>query len=197
MKALASSYLLCNCYMLDSDYNNTVDFNNSNNQLNWFLDKVQFRLDDSMYQRKSELEIRIDKSLNELKLCNYMLVINDDNTKYFYFIVNKEYVNDYTTLCILQLDLIQTYLFHLKQENFRPCLVERMHIKDWITNDGELRPLFIDLLEDEGLDTGEYEVKQINNLYDYESKGSYIITTSEPLGTLTSGETRFDNNSTP
>ena len=190
---MASVYLLCNCYMLDSDYNHTVDFNTKESQLNWFLDKVVYRLDDSMYQRKSELEIRVDKPLKDLATTNYLVVLNDDDTRYFYFITNEEYVNDYTTTLTLQLDLIQTYLFLLEDYNFTTCLVERQHVKRWNTfSNGQIYPNTDFMYEDEGLDTGDYELKSKTTLYDYTNKGSFIITSSEPLGNL-NGETRYQN----
>ena len=179
--------------MLDSDYNHTVNFNSKETQLNWFISKSIYCLNNNSYQRKSEFNIRVDKTLNELKNCNYCLIINEDNTKYFYFIMNKEYVNEYTTSLTLKLDLMQTYLFDIK---FIPCLVDRQHIQKWTKfANGQKQPALYYAQEDEGLEIGEYEVNKITTLYDYSNKGSYIICSSEMLGE--SNEKRKDSGVSP
>ena len=76
MNGLNTTILLCNCYKLDSDYNHTVDFNTKESQYEWFSSKAIHVLSNNMYQRKNELEIRVDKNLDELKLCNYLLILN-------------------------------------------------------------------------------------------------------------------------
>lgn len=184
-----TSMMLCNCYMLDSNYNHTVDFKNKESQLAWFYSKAVYTLNESMYQRKNELEIRVDKSISDLNFCNYLITRNDDGKDYFYFIMDKEYVNDYTTTLYLKLDVIQTYLFLLLNYNFKSCLVDRQHIKRWDTDsNGNITPSRYYSMEDEGLELGEYQIGLIHNVYDYTNKGSYIITSSEMLGI--SNETR-------
>ena len=179
---------LCNCYELDMNYNHTPHFTSFANQFTWFNNRTQYLLTNNMYQRKSENIIRVDKALKDLTYCNYLLSVNqDDNTRYFYFIVNKEYVNDYTTTLYLKLDVIQTYMLDLQ---FKECLIERQHINKWVyDSNGNKSPNMYYSEEDEELELGEYTIKNITTLYDYSNKGSYIVTTSEPLG--------ITNNSSP
>lgn len=179
-----TTILLCNCYQLDSNYNHTVDFNSRESQFNWFTIHTVHTLSNNMYQRKQENEIRVDKSLTELNSCNYVVITNlDDGTRYYYFIIDKQYVNDFTTSLFLQLDLIQTYLFDI---NFKSCLVDRQHVKRWDESNGSKRPVSIYAQEDEGLELGEYQIKKRTVLYDYTNKGSHIIVSSEPLGVVDS-----------
>lgn len=170
-------YWLINAYELDTDYNHTVDFNSHNEQLSYFREKTIFLLDDSMYQRKNENVIIVDKSLNELKNCNYLIAINEDNTKYFYFIMDKNYNNDYSTSLNLKLDLIQTYLFDIQ---FSDGLIDRQHVKRWEDTEWGKKPT--NEIQEEGLEVGEYEIKKIHTLYDYSDKGTYIFTSSDMLG---------------
>ena len=43
------------------------------------------------------------------------------------------------------------------------------------------------MLEDEGLEVGEYEISNRKTLYDYSNKGSFIATSSSPLSSKTGG----------
>lgn len=172
-----SSYWLINAYELDSNYNHTVDFSTKENQLNWFRNKTVYVLDDSMYQRKNELQIVLFKSLHQLRNCNYLVVINDDGTRYFYFIMDKIYNDEKTTTVSLKLDLLQTYQFDIK---FTDSLIEREHRQRWVEVPWGRMP-FNEII-DEGLEVGEYEIKNIYNLYDYKNKGTYIFTSSDMLG---------------
>ena len=189
---LNTTFILCNCYELDSNYNHTVDFNSRESQLQWFLDRQTDVLTENMYQRKSENVIRVDKSIESLDLTNYVVAKNLDNgLTYFYFIVDKEYVNDYTTTLYLQLDVIQTYLFDIR---FTSSLIDRQHVSRWfVDDDGNKTPYTKYEMEDEELDTGEYEIKKITTLYNYNNKGSYVITSSEPLGVVDNNDSILDD----
>ena len=182
-----SIYWLINAYELDSNYNHSVDFKSQDSQLNWFRSKTIYVLDDSMYQRKNELQIVLYKSLHQLRNCNYLVVLNDDNTKYFYFIMDKIYNDEGTTTVTLKLDLLQTYLFDL---NFADSLIEREHTKRWVNTSWGKMP-YNEIIE-EGLEVGEYEIKNIYNIYDYSDKGTYIFTSSDMLGV--SDDKRPSNN---
>lgn len=169
-----------NCYMLDSDYNHTVHFTNRHNQLLWFNQYVLFENNEFDYQRKNN-NIKVGYSLEELKLVNYLIISNDNGEKFFYFIMDKVYINEEVTELILQLDLIQTYQFDL---DFKECLVEREHIQEYYTDsEGNVKidyDVFYNI--EEGLDTGEYLLYTSNNLYDYKKNGCYVYTSSERLG---------------
>ena len=46
---------------------------------------------------------------NKLQYCNYCYFVNDENRIEYYFIIEKEYVNEYNTKLYLKLDVFQTY----------------------------------------------------------------------------------------
>ena len=164
-----------NCYMLDSDYNNTVDFNNKTEQIQWFNQHTKWINEEFDYQRKNN-NLKVGYSLDELKLINYLIIDNSNGERFFYFIMDKDYVSDNVTNLILKLDLIQTYLFDI---NFKTCLVERQHIQELNNNNVADR---VKLSVDEGLDTGEYRLEKTIDIYNYISNGCYIYTSSERLG---------------
>lgn len=166
---------------LDSDYNNTIDFDNTVNQALYFNGLTLFQDDSFDYQRKGQTTLKVGYSLLELKLINYVILINDDGTKYFYFVMNKEYVSEDTTMLFLKMDLMQTYM---GQYTFNTCLVEREHIKTYYKN-GDTIILESDVINsvDEGLETGQYRLTDKNYIYNYVDNGCYIYTSSERLGT--------------
>ena len=43
------------------------------------------------------------------------------------------------------------------------------------------------MIEDEGLEVGEYEVRSIKTLFNYSNRGSFIATSSSPLAAKTGG----------
>ena len=43
------------------------------------------------------------------------------------------------------------------------------------------------MLEDEGLEIGEYEVRNRYTVFDYSNKGSFIVTSSSPLSAKSGG----------
>ena len=173
-----TQFILCNCKELDSNYNHSLYFSNKDKQLKYFLDKKVYLINDCYYHRKDS-SIKIEKSIDELSFVNYVLSRNEENGKYyFYFVYDRIYVNDYTTQLILKLDVIQTYLFDMDL-NSNLSLVDRGHYNPY-QGDTENLDLFI-LANNEGLEVGEYVVKNITNIYDYSNKGGYIVASSDKL----------------
>lgn len=176
---------LHNCYEMDSNYNHAPYFTNYISQNAWFNSKKLLTIEENSYQRKNN-NVKVPYSLEELKFCNYVIATNQqDNTKYFYFIIDKYYINQNTSELILKLDVLQTYMFDL---NFGDCLIEREHCKRW-DNGKPIQYTF----EDEGLELGEMEIQSITTVYDYSNKGSYIITSSDRLGISSEGRVGKDN----
>lgn len=165
-----------NCYMLDSDYNNTLDFIDKSQQIQWFNQHTKWVNEDFDYQRKNN-NLKVGYSIDELKLINYLIIDNSNGERFFYFIMDKEYVSENVTNLVLKLDLIQTYLFDI---DFKECLVERQHIQE-LNNSTDVTQR-VKLSVDEGLDTGEYRLEKTIDIYNYISNGCYIFTSSERLG---------------
>ena len=176
-----STFLLCNCNDMDINYNNTPFFTSKENQLNWFFKRVVKRIDDGSYHRKNT-DLKVNYSLEELKFCNYALTINENENKYeFYFIADRTYINPNVSLLTLRMDLIQTYLFDFKLGN---CLLERLHTR---RKDRKGKPFLNPYYYEENFVSGEYKLSQTEEVYNYQNKGGYIITSSDLLGTVNGG----------
>ena len=109
-----NAIMLCNVPQLDINYNHSFTFRDLNQQVNYFLSKMVIEIDDTKYHRVGNT-IKIPLPFDDINLmrCNYLIVQNHNQLSYrktyFYFIVNKEYVNSETTKLTLKLDVIQTY----------------------------------------------------------------------------------------
>lgn len=177
---------------LDADYNNTVDFRTLQSQTEFFNRYTKFINDDFDYQRKSQTILKVGYSLDSLNLINYVILVNQDGTKYFYFILNKEYISEDVTVLYLKMDLIQTYMLRY---HFKSCLVEREHLKTTELND-TIVELNTDIINsvDEGLETGQYRLTGRTLLYNYLDNGCYIYTSSERLGISDEGRINITDN---
>lgn len=170
---------LINAYEIDSDYNHTPWFTTQIAQTNWFRTRTIMTQDNTMYQRKDG-NYFAKGSLYDLRNVNYLIAINPlNNEKYFYFVIDKLYKNPEVTELVLQLDVIQTYMFSFSLDE---CLVEREHVNRW-NSLGNAIPQYID----ENINTGEYVVKKKQTIYDYSNKGTYFITSSDRLGVSDDG----------
>ena len=179
-----TTFMLCNCKDLDIQHNNSLYFSSISKQLEYFISKRIFMIDDCYYHRKDS-SIKIEKNLDELAFVNYVLSRNDDTGKYyFYFVYDKVYVNDETTLMLLKLDVIQTYLFDMDLES-QTSLIDRMHVARYFYNSN--LPNIPNLNTDEGVEVGEYVVDNITTLYDYSNAGGYIATSSDKLSAKNGG----------
>lgn len=166
---------LCHCPEIDINHNHTPLFLLKENQYKYFEKRRKILLEDNYYLRRNS-SIKVNKTLKELELCDYMMYYQQNESKpYYYFIADKQYINEHTTLLVLVLDVIQTYMFDYQLAN---CYVERQHCsKDDIT------PFY----NEEQLFTGEYVISDKATMYEYEGKGGYIITSSDRLGSGSAG----------
>ena len=97
-------YLL-NVPELDVNNTNSIDFNNLDKQIEFFTSRVQREVTGTKFIRKQVPDIKVKFNLDELRLCNYVM-INNDNKWYYYFILDKVYVSENATRLILKLDVI-------------------------------------------------------------------------------------------
>lgn len=175
---------LINCPPLDMSYNHTVNFSNKVNQRNWFLARCTYVIRDCAYNKKDNSFI-VDKYINEpvIRRANYCMLVNDEGLEEYYFIYNKEYKSDSSTRIYLKMDVLQTYYFDI---DFATTIsyIDRCHLPRW-NSDGTVAVQ--NMLEDEGLEVGEYMQNSVNVVYNYTRKGSYIVTSSAPLSTATGG----------
>lgn len=170
---------LINSPRQDSNYNHTPYFTSLTSQLNWYASKRVYTIDNANYQRKNN-NLKVNYHIDEVVLVNYVMVNNSDKW-YFYFVMDKVYINERTTELILRLDVIQTYLFDFSLGN---CLLERLHTNRY-DSDGNvlLEPMY----NEENFASGEYLPFAVKDIFNYENKGSYIITSSDLLGTQGGG----------
>lgn len=170
---------LINSPRQDSNYNHTPYFTSLTSQLNWYASKRVYTIDNANYQRKNN-NLKVNYHIDEVALVNYVMVNNSDKW-YFYFVMDKVYINERTTELILRLDVIQTYLFDFSLGN---CLLERIHTNRY-DSDGNvlLEPMY----NEENFASGEYLPIGVKDIFNYENKGSYIITSSDLLGSQGGG----------
>ena len=176
-----SNVFYCSIPELDINYNNTVNFKNSTNQINWFMSKAKYSMTDCTYLRK-ERSLTIDKYIDDCMDYNYCMWNNGKRWEYF-FIINKEYVTENSTKLTLKLDVLQTYYFDINFSRME-SYIEREHTNRF-DNNGDVQ--LDNLLEPEDLEVGELKVQNITNAYDYTDKGCYFLTSSTRLGMINGG----------
>lgn len=182
-------FILCNCKELDYNHNHTFWFENANKQIEYFMSKKIYLIDDCYYHRKDS-SIKIAKTFDELQFINYVVSRNEDNGKYYYyFVYDRVYVNDETTTLLLKLDVIQTYLFDM-DSTLIPSLVDRMHV-DRFTSNGRLN--LFNLNNDENLEVGEYVVDSRETIFDYSNMGGFIVASSDKLTARNGGSSGGDS----
>lgn len=140
---------------LESDYKNTLYFNNKTEQENYFRSKAVRTFEFSSYQKKNEpihcpttdangLEAEYDDLIDAG--VNYVMYKNSAYTdKWFYaFIKEIEYISDGQVDIHIETDCIQTWLFNYR---VKASFVEREHVSDDSIGNHTVP---------EGLETGEY-----------------------------------------
>lgn len=155
-----SKVWICRDIPLDNSYEHTIAWGLTTNQTDYFLSKVKkvngvpFAFNNVSYQRVSLGKIRLQKPVNDLYDCNYMVFQNTGfGNKYFYaFITNVEYVNNVTSEISYEIDILQTWWF---EKQIGDCFIERQTPAfDRIGNN----------LVDEGLELGEYTTLSFNQI---------------------------------
>ena len=97
---------LCACPELDINHNHTPLFNNPTSQWKWFSDKCKEVVKDNSYQRVGQ-NIKLFKNVHDCKYFDYLLSVNEKERKYYYyFIADKQYINQHKNLLVLVFDVI-------------------------------------------------------------------------------------------
>lgn len=161
---------------LDVNYKNTISFASSDSQRTWF-DNKPGKLITANIKRDGEREtITVGLSHREFDAYDY-LILNEDNStrRYYYFITNKTYNNENSSVLTLELDVFNTYMFDY---TFQDCFVERMHVNRWNGNVPTKETV------DEGIPLGEPKIYRQTTR---EAYPTYIYASSVPLGMTVSG----------
>lgn len=119
---------------LDPDYENTLYFDNKDQQTNYFINKTKHTFSNQTYQRKSRGWLRVGfpadvyggSVIRDLYNSTYMMFKNTNyENKWFYAFVDKvEYVNNNTVDVQYHIDVMQTWHFDY---TFNQCFIERQH----------------------------------------------------------------------
>lgn len=123
---------------LDPDYENTLYFDNREQQANYFLNRTKHTFTNQSYQRKNRGWLRVGfpadvyggSVIKDLYNSTYMMFKNSNyENKWFYAFVDKvEYVNNNTVDVQYHIDVMQTWHFDYV---LNQCFIERQHV----TND--------------------------------------------------------------
>lgn len=163
---------LCKNTNLINDYKHTVCFNNISEQINWFTEKIHHSTNVNIKPDSMQKDIVVPSSINNIELVDYLFFFTD-NKYYYYFVNSIEYNTPNTCRLVIECDVIQTYLFDM---NIKESFVVRSHMPRWNGDEP------YHYTEDEGLEYGEYELKEQEKLYEF--KNQYLITSSTPLGKI-------------
>lgn len=137
---------------------NQLTFDSASDQSAYFLSLDKIGETDFTYQRR-ENSIHYPAHVDSIIQYNYVMYKNDNySNKWFYArILNMQYVNDGMTLIEIEEDAYQTWMFDITVDQ---CFVEREHVMD-DTIGLHTVP--------EGIETGEYEIVDKNNIPLYET----------------------------
>lgn len=112
---------------LEPSFDHTIWFDSADQQATAFTTyALAFYFDKVSYQRYPRPYITLDKTVDELLGCNYLMFRNTGyGEKWFYaFITQVEYISNTTSRIYYTIDPMQTYLFDV---NVEQCFVEREH----------------------------------------------------------------------
>lgn len=168
-----SSIILCNVGEYSYPTTDTYLFKSELSQKNFYLSRRTMEFINYSYQRK-ERAIKIECNVDDIYDSNYLFYDNGKKTFYCY-ILNKQYINDKTTLVTIKTDVIQTYMFNYE---YQQSYVDRCHVDRWQkANSYPTREI-----EEEGLEIGDMMEVSKETIHTY--KDQYLIVSSEPLGKI-------------
>ena len=117
--------------------------------------------------------ITLNYTINaNMRKCDYLYSQGSDGRYFFFFITNMEQNTTATTKLYLELDVWQTYHLDLV---LLPSFVERCHVKRWASTNVPTWQIVAEPF-------GNYESTVIKEENIPNNKGTYIITSTTPLG---------------
>lgn len=134
---------------ISPDNQHTLYFDTQSAQSSFFEGRTQHTINNMMVIKGGTKEkgvIKVEKSLNEIYNCNYLMFQNVGySNKWFYaFIDEINYINDGNSEIVYHIDNLQTWFFEMRLEQ---CFVDREHTMN-DTIGANLQP--------ESLEQGEY-----------------------------------------
>lgn len=123
-----STVIVCSGVPWDPDYTHAMNWSNmgASTQASIVKTYQKFEFNRMTYQRSNRGYIRVEKSVDDLYDCNYLMFQNTNyGNKWFYaFITQVNYINDITTEIIYAIDVITTWWFDCE---IGTCFIERAH----------------------------------------------------------------------
>lgn len=123
MSAPQSTIYICSGVRLDNRYDHSIYFASAADQQEYFAGKVVKTFPAYSYLRKS-WPLQVQATMEQAKTWSYLYFQNGTGKVYYYFINQVEYKNDNTVELVLELDVLQTYMFDY---TLLRCFVERQH----------------------------------------------------------------------
>lgn len=165
-------YILKNC-PLNSDYKNTIYFEDKTKQENYFRSLSKHKFMRLTYVDKIKGSIRVEKKIEDLYDCNYLMYKNEKfGDKWFYaFIIDIKYINNITTEIYFSVDVMQTWMFDYE---LLPSFVVREHSVDDVIGENTVP---------EGLEHGEYITTATNSFYASDYRIGVLATEQMPNAT--------------
>lgn len=153
---------------LNNTYQHTIRFADTTAQYNWFYSKRAHTLNKMAYQRAESGIMRVQKSVDEVYQCNYLMFQNTGfASKWFYaFITGVEYINPTTTEITYEIDVMQTWFVDCE---LKQCFIERSHTAT--DNIG-------DNLVPEDVTPGEFKVSALYDLFPTDTTNAMAVVTS-------------------
>ena len=173
---------------IDNSYNHTYYFDCKENQTRFFDSKIVYQLNDTQYTRINQNSIQVEYNIESMENVDYMkITVYDDRGRVhsrYYFITNKFYVNENVTCLVIELDVIQTFLFDMNLNRVL-SFVDRTMIKD-IENGNVYSE---ELQEIEDLNIDHYNIISKQTIFNAEEfgKGGFFVSSSDVLGSTGSG----------
>lgn len=171
-------------------YDHVIDFDSVEAQTEYFNAKVATTLTDTENEYKfirPNYEVKVALPYNRLigyNYCYFENTLKGVKKRFYAFITSIEYINPETTRLLLQVDVMQTFMFDYE---LGECYVDREH-QDRVKLIGDTQ-VAVYSTTDEGVDYGkDYFVKSQKRLFDWQTPnerlggfGWVFINTTEPL----------------
>lgn len=156
-----STIQFLNANELDNSYANQIDFENIETQNTFWQNQILSSFDVNISTSRllvGNLDVFMGLPYSKFIGVNYCRIYQDGRFWYF-FITNKQYVNENNTQLFLEMDVFQTFMF---EHEITDSYVEREH-QDRFTS--ELKPIFS--LTNENIEVGDQLIKiSTNKIYD-------------------------------
>lgn len=167
----------------DPSYENTMYFDDLNQQVSYFDTKIAISLEKASYQRVDKGYLKVgwvvdtygQSVINQMYNVNYMRFKNTNfENKWFYaFVDSVEYINNNTVGVYYHLDVMQTWHF---EYSFNQCMIERQHTETDVLGSNTIP---------ENLELGDYVFGSYDE-FDY-TPYAFVVTAGDIGGTYQAG----------